>query len=110
MMFGQRLIESRKQKKLSQNDLGKLAGVSGDIVGKYERGEMKPSIETAKKLANALGISLDYLMGDTELKVLDATMIKRLEAIEQMPDSLKDKVLFFIDMTIRDFKARKAYS
>ena len=59
------------QKKASQQELGKLSGISGDIIGKYECDEMKPSIETAKKLADALEVSFDYLVGGGELKVLD---------------------------------------
>lgn len=71
MTFGQKVSFCRKQKKLSQADLGKLSGINGDIIGKYERDEMKPSIETAKKLADALSVSLDYLVGDGDLKVLE---------------------------------------
>jgi transcriptional regulator with XRE-family HTH domain len=40
----------------------------GDIIGKYERNEVKPSIEVAAKIANALEVSLDYLVGKTPLK------------------------------------------
>ncbi|MBP6794425.1 MAG: helix-turn-helix transcriptional regulator, partial [Saprospiraceae bacterium] len=34
----------------------KLIGTSGDIIGKYERGENMPSIEVAVKIAEALGV------------------------------------------------------
>jgi len=68
MTFGQRMAFCRKEKKLSQAELGKLSGINGDIIGKYERNEMKPSIETAKKLADALEVTLDYLVADGELR------------------------------------------
>jgi transcriptional regulator with XRE-family HTH domain len=71
MTFGDKITLMRKQKKLSQAELGKFAGINGDIVGKYERDKMKPSIETAKKLADALDVSLDYLVGDGDMKALD---------------------------------------
>jgi len=45
MTLGQHISTLRKQKKLSQNELGKKAGTSGDIIGRYERDEVKPSIE-----------------------------------------------------------------
>ena len=60
MTFGQKMAFCRKEKKISQAEIGKRAGINGDIVGKYERDEMKPSIDTAKKLADALEVSLDY--------------------------------------------------
>ena len=110
MTFGEKLSYCRKQKKLSQNELGKLSKVSGDIVGKYERDEMKPSIETARRLAEGLAVSLDYLVGDGEMKVIDKEMLTRLENINAMPHELKNHVLHFIDMAIRDSKTRQAYS
>lgn len=97
-------------KKMSQAELGKVSGISGDIIGKYERDEMKPSIDTARKLADGLSVSLDYLVGDGELKIVDKDMLRRLEAINHMPQELKNHVLHFIDMSIRDFKAKQAYS
>ena len=53
---------ARKQKKMTQGDLGKAVGTSGDIIGKYERDEIKPSMDTAAKIAEALGVTLDYLV------------------------------------------------
>lgn len=110
MTFGERIIKARKAKKMSQNQLGKIAGMSGDILGKYERGEMKPSIDTAQKIATSLEVSLDYLVGTGELEVMDKNMLKRIEQINAMPQDLKQHVLHFIDMSIRDFKAKQAYS
>ena len=110
MTFGERLSFVRKQKKMRQNDLGKLVGTSGDIIGKYERGENMPSIEVASKLADALSVTLDYLIKDGEYEQLDTHTLKRLKEVEKLPQDLKDKLYFFIDMTVRDFKASKAYA
>ncbi len=49
-----RISYARKQKKMTQNDLGKAVGTSGDIIGKYERNEIKPSIDTAAKIAEGI--------------------------------------------------------
>ena len=43
---------------------GRQPDISHSIIGKYERGEPVPSIEVAKKIADALGVSLDYLVGE----------------------------------------------
>lgn len=40
MTFGQKLSFCRKEKKLSQAELGKFSGISGNIIGKYERDKM----------------------------------------------------------------------
>ena len=55
---------------------------------------MKPSIETAKKLADALEVSLDYLVGNGELKTLDKKTLKRLEDIERLPDEDRNHIFY----------------
>ncbi len=106
MTFGDKMTLMRKQKKLSQAELGKLASINGDIVGKYERDEMKPSIETAKKLADALDVSLDYLVGDGDMKALDKKTLKRLEDIEKLPDEDKNNIFYTIDNLIKAAKLK----
>ena len=54
MTFGERVTLHRKQLKLSQHDLAGKVGTSAPIIGRYERDEIKPSIETAKKIADEL--------------------------------------------------------
>jgi transcriptional regulator with XRE-family HTH domain len=37
--------------------------VHAPVIGRYERNEVKPSIEVATKMAEVLQLSLDYLVG-----------------------------------------------
>lgn len=65
-----------------------MVGTSGDIIGKYERGENTPSIEVAAKIADALGVTLDYLIKDREYEHIDEQIIKRLKDIQKLsPES-----------------------
>lgn len=41
------------------------------MIGKYERGEAAPSIDAAKKIADALEVSLDNLVGESAFKAFD---------------------------------------
>lgn len=109
MSFGKRLTEVRKNKNLSQEDLAKHLGTKAPVIGRYERDEMKPSIDTANKLAEYLEVSLDYLTGNTDV-LLDTNTLNRVLEVQQLPEDIKDKLFYFIDMTIRDYKAKKAYS
>jgi transcriptional regulator with XRE-family HTH domain len=109
MSFGKRLTEVRKNKGLSQEDLAKHLGTKSPVIGRYERDEMKPSIDTANKLAEYLEVSLDYLIGNIDV-LLDTNTLNRVLEVQQLPEDVKDKLFYFIDMTIRDFKAKKAYS
>lgn len=106
MTFGQKIAFSRKEKKMSQAELGKLSGINGDIIGKYERDEMKPSIETARKLSDALEVSLDYLVGDRDLKVLDKKTLQRLEDIEKLPDQDRQNIFYTLDNLIKAAKLK----
>ncbi len=99
----------RKKKGLSQGELGRAVGTSGDIVGRYERDEVKPSIEVAVKLADALEVSLDFLVGKTDTE-LDRAVLKRIEELAKLPAEAKDQVYMVMDALVRDFKAKQAYA
>lgn len=109
MTLGEHITTLRKRKKLSQNELGKLAHTSGDLLGRYERDEVKPSIEVVINIADALGVSLDYLVGKTKLE-LDTNALKRLEQISLLPEQEKMQLYNVVDALLRDFNAKQAYS
>lgn len=106
MTFGQKLAFCRKEKKFSQAELGKLSGINGDIIGKYERNEMKPSIETAKKLADALEVTLDYLVADGQLRSLDKKTLQRLEDISKLSEEDKNNIFYTLDNLIKAAKLK----
>jgi transcriptional regulator with XRE-family HTH domain len=109
MSLSDNMLLIRKKKGLSQADLGKMIGTSGDVVGRYERGDITPSVEVVSKIADALEVSVDYLLGKTKME-LDKQALKRLEDISNLPDESKKFVLTLIDMALRDFKVKKAHA
>lgn len=108
MDFEKRLGELRKERKISQNELAKKAGVHANILGRYERGEAKPSIDIALKLAEALKVSLDYLVGKEDLQ-MDFSIMSKVQTIQKLPEQDREHILFTLDAMIRDAKARAAY-
>ena len=61
--IGENIRRYRLQKEVSQDRLSKLADVAFHTIVKIESGETpNPTIETVKKIADALGVSLDVLM------------------------------------------------
>ena len=108
--FGDRVMQSRKEKGLSREDLAKKIGTSGPIVGRYERGDMMPSVEIATKIAEALEVSLDFLVGNSSLIVKDKTMLERLEDIAKLPSTKQNELFNVLDAYLRDFKTSKAYA
>ena len=55
------LIELRKRKKYTQQDLGNMLGYSDKAISKWEKGESLPDIEVLYQLANLYGVTLDFL-------------------------------------------------
>jgi len=101
----------KKLKSMSQVDLAQVTGISRDAISKYERGDIVPSVEYAKRLANALGVSLDYLVSEEELEeVLDTETVIRIKEIQKLPEAEKQKVLSVVDSLIRDFRTQQAYT
>ncbi len=107
--MGSRITSARKIKKWSQGDLAKKTGASRDAIGKYERDEVSPSIEVMKKIADSLEVSLDYLVGGTQVAQYDKEVLKRINEIEDLPNVTKDKLFFIIDSVLRDTKVQQAY-
>ena len=109
--FGKKLAESRKAKKLSQSDLARLLNTNHSIIGKYERDEVKPSIDVVKKLAENLNTTVAFLLGETtDMELLkDPDMLKRLNDINNLPAKDKEGILFALDGLLRDAKTRLAY-
>ena len=97
MTFGERITYARKQKKMTQNDLGKAVGTSGDIIGKYERNEIKPSIDTAAKIADSLGVTIDYLVKEGEYQNIDNETLKRMKELEKLSPEDKSHVFALLD-------------
>ena len=110
MTFGERVGMLRKQLKLSQEELAKKIGTSAPIIGRYERNEIKPSIEVAAKIADTLGVSVDYLIGQSDKMIYDKKLLKRMEDIEALPSEEKNIVYQVIDMALAYSKTKKAFA
>ncbi len=107
MAFAERLGLIRKQKKIRQADLGKLVGTSGDIIGKYERGENVPSIGVAIKIADVLGVTLDYLVRDTKYESIDEEALEKIREIQKLSIENKKHVYALLDAFIKQIKINK---
>lgn len=72
--------------------------------------ENSPSIEVLARLAKVFNVSIDYLIGEGANASYDKEMIKRLEAVENLPPQEKDRIFHFIDLIIRDFRTQQTYA
>jgi transcriptional regulator with XRE-family HTH domain len=95
--LGMRIARFRKEKGFTQVELGKKIGLSQVLISDYERGRLRPNPETIIKLAQALFVSTDELLGvkDTPSagSKISLKTIRRLKKIEELPTS-QQKALF----------------
>ena len=61
-----RIKEMRIASKFSQKDLAEMIGCNQTAVGKYEREDLEPNLDTLKKLSSIFECSIDYLVGNSD--------------------------------------------
>ncbi|GIP10457.1 hypothetical protein J1TS5_26270 [Paenibacillus macerans] len=66
MSLGENIKKFRKENKLTQEGLAKLANLSRSYIADVEKDRYSPSLETLKTIANALGIKVSQLIGEDE--------------------------------------------
>lgn len=66
--LGRRISDIRKEKGLTQVELGDLIDMEKPNMNRLERGGTNPTVLTLKKICTALGITLDYLLADVQQK------------------------------------------
>ena len=99
MEFGKKVMELRKEQKISQTDLATQLEIHKNVLGRYERGEVFPSIEIARKIADILDVSLDLLTGKTNVEI-DKTTLKRVLEVSKFDDKDKEHIFSVIDAFI----------
>jgi len=65
--FGERLKELRKKKHLTQEQLSKAFYLNKSSISRYENGTQTPENELLQSIADYFDVSLDYLMGRTNI-------------------------------------------
>ena len=64
MKFNEKLLELRKEKGLSQEELGEKLGVTRQTVSKWELGNTSPKLDDLMKICDFFEISVDELIGN----------------------------------------------
>lgn len=72
-----RIKNLRLENDLSLRELANELNISYSSLGKYERGEQEPSFETLKKIAERFHVTIDYLLGFSNVKNPNYTEINK---------------------------------
>lgn len=93
--LAKRIKQLREEKQLTQEQFGKIFGIVKSTVSLYESGKSTPDDELKKRIAEYFNVSLDYLMGVSDIrypykKTPDNQIIKdNDDEIELTPDEIK---------------------
>lgn len=99
MNIGQNIANYRKEKLITQEQLGEAIGVTNRTVSKWESGVSSPGIDLIPSIASALGITLDQLFGiEKTEKIADNSQIIK----ETISSSIKEYLEQFLPNTIED--------
>lgn len=99
MDFGSIVVELRKEQKLSQTELANQLGIHKNVLGRYERNEVLPSIEIARKIADILDVSLDYLTGKIDVE-MDKDTRNRILEVSKFGEKDREHIFSVIDAFI----------
>jgi transcriptional regulator with XRE-family HTH domain len=83
VISGDLLLEARRRAGLSQAELARRAGKPTSTIGRWERGEVLPSLETLREVISACGLELSFHLTNDDVEQHDLTLIER--ALERTP-------------------------
>ncbi len=89
MAIADKIKALRKEKKWSQNDLGKAISVHSKHISRYENDKASPGPGILRKLADAFEVSADYLIYDNvsrdgKMKIYDPELLEQFEMIADL--------------------------
>lgn len=97
-MFNEKLKAARKQKGLSQTELGKLLGVQAQTIERWETGKSEPNLETINKLCEILDVPLYSLISkdvDYQLNYEEAFIVNKFR---ELNDDGKQMIINLLKM------------
>ncbi len=104
-MIGERLLELRKDAGLTQDELAAILNINKHSVSAYERDKNEPPDAIKIAIAQYFNVSVDYLLGLTDLPAPINTKKNRLLRLpNQLPESALSELQLFLDYLL--FKAQ----
>ena len=96
---GNRIRELRKARNLNQDQLAEMASLNRVTIAKYETGKIEPGAQALSRIADALEVSTDVLLGRVEEPVQIVDRPKTLEAriisggVDKLPKEQRETIL-----------------
>lgn len=87
--YKNRIRDLREDRDLRQTDVSKATGIDQKTLSNYETGKTSPDSYALIRLADFFGVSIDYLVGRTEIDIKSKEdLTSRLEGMKNMVDEI----------------------
>lgn len=108
--LGERIRKARMIAGLTQDELADATGLSRVVISRYEKGKTDPSATALISIADALGITVDSLIGRAPIIVPPTEDQEILELREELRKNPQMRILFDISKksSVRDIRAAVA--
>lgn len=104
---GEKIREIRKERGLNQDQLAELASLNRVTVAKYESGKVEPGAHALSKIADALEVSTDVLLGRSDEKPQEKPRPKESdiisECVAKMSQEDRDKALNILKAAFAEY-------
>jgi transcriptional regulator with XRE-family HTH domain len=111
--FGEKLKKIRRDKGLTQVQLSQISGISSRMIAHYETYVKMPPVNKVKKIAEALGVSADELIGiskkskeQVKKEKISYRIMKRVKIIEKLPVRDQKAIFHFINSLVAKNKLK----
>ena len=91
MILGKRILQLRKERNMTQEELANILKITRKAVSKWEVGQRQPNLGALQKLADFFGCSVDYLLGRTDVRETPGQKVKT--AVEDNPELLESHLM-----------------
>jgi transcriptional regulator with XRE-family HTH domain len=99
--FGSRLFAARKVRGMTQQELADKMGVTKRMVANYESDSEGPVVERLTAIAQALNVTVSYLLGESTLKIIEPevppSLRKHVEKLRKLPPKDQKAAIRMID-------------
>ncbi|EJP83802.1 MULTISPECIES: helix-turn-helix domain-containing protein [Bacillus] len=114
-MIGEIIKKLRKERNITQEQLGNAIGVSKMAISYFEKGKKAPGRETLEKIADYFNITTDFLLGrsdDPELTEYESKVVTEegnniIKLIETLPKEERQKAWEQLEMYVNYIKSKK---
>jgi len=111
MDFAEKLKKIRKNKNVSQIELSEKIGISPNHFSRLETGKYMPSIPVLVKIAQALEVTIDYLVNGMdedipEIQIKNKSLLEKVKLIDNLDEEDQRAIIRIIDSMLTKTKMK----